>query len=93
MRWFKHNELSRADFENLAGTATMENLLRNRLVVKYASKEEIARASQIGLTSCTGLYHHRLLQNNQLVHELLFEEPGDLSDVEERMTQYKMSLE
>lgn len=89
MKWFQHFELSEEDFDLLRGTATMEALQQNRLVVAYGPKDTQAQPSEMGLFKVTGAFHMREI--NDETYELLFVNKEDLEVVEQHFTQFKMA--
>lgn len=80
----------------LAGTDTMENLQRHRLVVVYDPKDERASMEQMGLYDTEGLFYVRTTQETRRggdTIEILFEFQSDLEQVKQHLTQHKMSLD
>ena len=91
MKWFRHTELSDDDFELLKGTATMESLQHNRLVIAYGPESTQAKPSELGLFELVGMYYMRKI-NDQTI-ELLFSEPNDLTQTEQKLIQFKMAAD
>jgi hypothetical protein len=92
MKWLEHKELSESDLDFLVGSAMIEKLMRNKLVIKYHSGEKIATPSEMGLHECLGPYHMRQVGGDRKIIEILFEHPGDLKAVQEHLTQYKLGI-
>lgn len=93
MKWLRHNNLSDSDFEALRGTVTMERLLRNRLVIVLDPKDEMPSKKDLGLFETTGLVYWRQLSSRDDTAEVLFEDPNDLENLEQHLTQYKLGQE
>ena len=91
MKWFRHCELSQSDVELLKGTATMESLQRHRLVVAYGPEDTQATPKQLGLLDLTNLYYIRRLNNETI--EILFVDEDDMCAIEQKITQFKMTVD
>jgi hypothetical protein len=93
MKWLRHNNLSDSDFEALRGTPTMERLQKHRLVIILDPNDKMPNKKDMGLFETTGLVYWRNLSGRDDTIEIMFEDPEDLDNIEQHLTQYKLGQE
>lgn len=90
MKWVEHAALNDQDMEFLAGTPTMEALMRNRLVVVYDKDKKPHSMIDMGLDQLTEPYYTRKINDRDDTIEIMFVSKEDLTNVKQHLTLLKI---
>lgn len=90
VKWARHKALSVDDMFTLNGTTLMVQLQSTRLIIIYEPNDKHATFDDMNLYGCSGVFHHRRLEDRADTLEILFELEADRDMVEQTLTQWKM---